>query len=241
MNNQSNNNQQYPDNQEYYNPQQFQNQQMYQHQYQNQQGYQQQYNQQMYQQQYPYQQGYQQMYPNQMNGGKSPNGQWINGQWVPNGMPVYQQPQKSHGCLIAFLIVFLVGIPILAILAAAMAPALIRYIDKSRKSDDVAYASTLYSAASSCLADENIYSEIVSAGGVKFTVDSSGINGIDGNLKTTFSSKIGYSYLDPNFKKKGASCFVVEIDSDGSITVSAGRSTGYPICELQPTTDPEYR
>lgn len=213
MNNQSNNNQQYPDNQGYFTPQQFQNQQMY-----------------------------QQQYPNQMNGGgASPNGQWINGQWVPNGMPVYQQPQKSHGCLIAFLIVFLVGIPILAILAAAMAPALIRYIDKSRKSDDVAYASTLYSAASSCLADENIYSEIVSAGGVKFTVDSSGINGIDGNLKTTFSSKIGYSYLDPNFKKKGASCFVVEIDSDGSITVSAGRSTGYSICELQPTTDPEYR
>ncbi len=182
------------------------------------------------------------MYPSQMkNGGAAPNGQWINGQWVPNGMPVYQQPQKSHGCLIALLIIFLVGIPILAILAAAIAPALIRYIDKSRKADDVAYASTLYSAAASCLADEKIYSEIVSAGGIRFTVDSNGIKGIDGDIKNTFASKIGYSYLDPKFSKKGASCFVIEIDREGSITVSVGRSMEYPISELQPTIDPEYR
>jgi type II secretory pathway pseudopilin PulG len=47
----------------------------------------------------------------------------------------------------------------MAILAAAIAPALIRYIDKSRRSDDVAAAETLNTATQAALSNEDAYDE----------------------------------------------------------------------------------
>lgn len=58
------------------------------------------------------------------------------------------------------LVELIIVIAIMAILAAAIAPALIRYIDKSRKADDVQFFGQIQSAASAALANEDAYTAI---------------------------------------------------------------------------------
>ena len=58
------------------------------------------------------------------------------------------------------LVELIIVIAIMAILAAAIAPALIRYIDKSRRSDDVAAGETINTATQAALANEEAYDEI---------------------------------------------------------------------------------
>ena len=60
------------------------------------------------------------------------------------------------------LVELIIVIAIMAILAAAIAPALIRYIDKSRKADDVQFFGQIQSAASAALANEDAYAAVAS-------------------------------------------------------------------------------
>ena len=59
------------------------------------------------------------------------------------------------------LVELIIVIAIMAILAAAIAPALIRYIDKSRKADDIAAAETINTAVQTSLSNEDAYDEIM--------------------------------------------------------------------------------
>lgn len=61
------------------------------------------------------------------------------------------------------LVELIIVIAIMAILAAAIAPALIRYIDKSRKADDIAAAETVNTAIQTSLSNEDAYDEIMSS------------------------------------------------------------------------------
>lgn len=58
------------------------------------------------------------------------------------------------------LVELIIVIAIMAILAAAIAPALIRYIDKSRKADDIQFFGQIQSAASAALANEEAYTSV---------------------------------------------------------------------------------
>ncbi|MBR0146336.1 MAG: prepilin-type N-terminal cleavage/methylation domain-containing protein [Eubacterium sp.] len=66
------------------------------------------------------------------------------------------------------LVELIIVIAIMAILAAAIAPALIRYIDKSRKADDIAAAETINTAVQTSMSNEDAYDDIIEAmdGGV---------------------------------------------------------------------------
>ncbi len=55
------------------------------------------------------------------------------------------------------LVELIIVIAIMAILVGAIAPALIRYIDKSRKSNDVTSAKTIKTAIETALGNEDIY------------------------------------------------------------------------------------
>ena len=55
------------------------------------------------------------------------------------------------------LVELIIVIAIMAILAGAIAPALIRYIDKSRKSNDVTAAKTIKTAVETAMANEKTY------------------------------------------------------------------------------------
>ena len=61
------------------------------------------------------------------------------------------------------LVELIIVIAIMAILAAAIAPALIRYIDKSRKADDIAAAETVNTAVQTSLSNEDAYDEIMAS------------------------------------------------------------------------------
>ena len=69
------------------------------------------------------------------------------------------------------LVELIIVIAIMAILAAAIAPALIRYIDKSRRSDDVAAAETINTSAQAALANEDAYDDIQSKMGSSLGTD----------------------------------------------------------------------
>ena len=55
------------------------------------------------------------------------------------------------------LVELIIVIAIMAILAGAIAPALIRYIDKSRRSNDVSSAKTIKTAVETALGNETVY------------------------------------------------------------------------------------
>ena len=59
------------------------------------------------------------------------------------------------------LVELIIVIAIMAILAAAIAPALIRYIDKSRKADDVTAAGTIATAANAAFTNEAAYEAVM--------------------------------------------------------------------------------
>lgn len=62
------------------------------------------------------------------------------------------------------LVELIIVIAIMAILAGAIAPALIRYIDKSRKSNDVSSAKTIKTAVETALGNESIYEYLATNG-----------------------------------------------------------------------------
>lgn len=60
------------------------------------------------------------------------------------------------------LVELIIVIAIMAILAGAIAPALIRYIDKSRKSNDVSAAKTIKTAVETAMSNEDTYASLTS-------------------------------------------------------------------------------
>jgi type IV pilus assembly protein PilA len=75
------------------------------------------------------------------------------------------------------LVELIIVIAIMAILAGAIAPALIKYIDKSRKSNDVSSAKTIKTAIETALGNESAYEEIVKSTDVVITFKRSSSTG----------------------------------------------------------------
>lgn len=71
------------------------------------------------------------------------------------------------------LVELIIVIAIMAILAGAIAPALIRYIDKSRKSNDVSAAKTIKTAVETAMANEVTYEMLTSS-----TANADGATGV---------------------------------------------------------------
>jgi len=151
------------------------------------------------------------------------------------------------------LVELIIVIAIMAILAAAIAPALIRYIDKSRKADDVTAAGTINSAVSSALANEDAYDEIQSVAENKaFIQAKSADTKTPGKFEAVSGSYPTFIYeVNSNvggtptvkYKKNGAGAgkwiWEVGITASGKpiVWINNG-STSY---ELQPTIHPSYK
>jgi type IV pilus assembly protein PilA len=135
------------------------------------------------------------------------------------------------------LVELIIVIAIMAILAGAIAPALIKYIDKSRKSNDVSSAKTIKTAIETALANETAYEQLVGSSDTVITFTpgaltsaSAGSGNIaisQGSTVTTEKSKaqsligdaLSSSCPKIKYSKKGADRFVAVISSKGVVTV----------------------
>ena len=139
------------------------------------------------------------------------------------------------------LVELIIVIAIMAILAAALAPALIRYIDKSRRSSDLSNAGLLQSAAQSAAADEKAYSEIatkIPASGEQTVLSATdgGAWGLDSNVSTAttflneFTSTAGKNAPGVKLKKgvTGGTGWSVKVTAEGGFTVYVGSSQLIP-------------
>lgn len=117
------------------------------------------------------------------------------------------------------LVELIIVIAIMAILAGALAPALIKYINKSRRSADISNADTIRTACQTAMSDE----EAMVAIGTGVTGASvSDLKSSYGAFSTEISSILGNSTITSKYFDKGNE-FTVDIDVAGNtVIVKAG-------------------
>ena len=150
---------------------------------------------------------------------------------------------NNHGFSLVELIIV---ITIMAILTGALAPFLIRYVAKSRRSTDVQNANTLATAVSCAINDADAYSELMGKADpnsvVTFTLDSASDrilpadsvgshfdSTVHENISGGFQAMAIKSKKDANGHAITATDFTVEINTaDNGIKVFIGNLECYP-------------
>lgn len=123
------------------------------------------------------------------------------------------------------LVELIIVIAIMAILAGALAPALIKYINKSRRSADVSNADTIRTACQTAMSDEDAMVDI-GAGCTATPVSDLKTN--YGAFSSEFKSILGDSTVKSKYFDKGKE-FTVDIDvAANTVIVKAGGSQVSP-------------
>lgn len=120
------------------------------------------------------------------------------------------------------LVEIIIVIAIMAIMAGALAPQLIKYIDKSRKSTDIQTAQTIATAVNAALADEAGY---VSAADTKVSACYGTI--ADDSLKAfraAIRDVLGGTRPEPKYKSGTSDDFFVEVNADKTFAIYVGDS-----------------
>ena len=124
------------------------------------------------------------------------------------------------------LVELIIVIAIMAILAGALAPALIKYIAKSRRSTDVSNAQTIATAVTNALSVENAYDDCNSNADYSLSDNGSQLGSTD-SFKKEVTEQLGTSKYKPKYDKNQK--FVIHINSDKStFTVKVNGSELYP-------------
>lgn len=117
------------------------------------------------------------------------------------------------------LVELIIVIAIMAILAGALAPALIKYINKSRKSADISNADTIRTACQTAMSDEDA---MVAIGTGVTGASVSDLKSSYGAFSTEISSILGNSTITSKYFDKGNE-FTVDINvADNTVIVKAG-------------------
>lgn len=120
------------------------------------------------------------------------------------------------------LVEIIIVIAIMAILAGALAPQLMKYVEKSRQASDKSNCDSIRTAITSALADEDAYDSVTTAltftfNGVKPTKDSS--TNLD--LPTDFINEVDEIIGDwPKVKEKSKNNFKVIINTKKQVEVT---------------------
>lgn len=138
------------------------------------------------------------------------------------------------------LVELIIVIAIMAILAGAIAPALIRYIDKSRKSNDISAAKTIKTAVETALGNEDVYTDIMSYPGSVFDADPASLANLGASAKTEISQNLGTIPV-PKYKKNGVTGFYWEAETSGTVKVYVGTSSAKTSYELAPEQHASYK
>lgn len=141
------------------------------------------------------------------------------------------------------LVELIIVIAIMAILAAAIAPALIRYINKSRKADDVTAAGTIATAVNAALANEKAYQEVGDKTGTVAKVDTAGnVTMTNPTSAPTFKQEVESSLggsAPIKYTKDGATQYVIGISNEKAVVWAS--TSGGTDWELNPTIDENYQ
>lgn len=117
------------------------------------------------------------------------------------------------------LVELIIVIAIMAILAGALAPALIKYINKSRRSADISNADTIRTACQTAMSDEDA---LVAIGTGVTGASVSDLKSSYGAFSTEISSILGNSTITSKYFDKGNE-FTVDINVAGNtVIVKAG-------------------
>ena len=132
------------------------------------------------------------------------------------------------------LVELIIVIAIMAILAGAIAPALIRYIDKSRKSNDVSSAKTIKTAVETALGNEDIYAYLVTS---PTTGKNAVIEFVPGKSTSTAAAGAGSAVTSTSAAMKISNCNDVSdasVADVGALTISEiGTNIGEKIPKLK--------
>ena len=117
------------------------------------------------------------------------------------------------------LVELIIVIAIMAILAGALTPALIKYINKSRRSADISNADTIRTACQTAMSDEDA---MVAIGTGVTGASVSDLKSSYGAFSTEISSILGNSTITSKYFDKGNE-FTVDINVAGNtVIVKAG-------------------
>lgn len=117
------------------------------------------------------------------------------------------------------LVELIIVIAIMAILAGALAPALIKYINKSRRSADISNADTIRTACQTAMSDEDA---MVAIGTGVTGASVSDLESSYGAFSTEISGILGNSTITSKYFDKGNE-FTVDINVAGNtVIVKAG-------------------
>ena len=127
------------------------------------------------------------------------------------------------------LVELIIVIAIMAILAGALAPALIKYIAKSRRSTDVSNAQTIATAVANALSVEKAYDDATPG---DYPVNTDGTQlGTSNAFTSEVTSQLGTSTFKPKYDKDKQ--FTITVNSDkATFTVKGDSSELYPdVCD----------
>lgn len=113
------------------------------------------------------------------------------------------------------LVELIIVIAIMAILAGALAPALIKYINKSRRSADISNADTIRTACQTAMSDEDA---MVAIGTGVTGASVSDLKSSYGAFSKEISSILGNSTITSKYFDKGNE-FTVDINVDGNTVI----------------------
>lgn len=118
------------------------------------------------------------------------------------------------------LVELIIVIAIMAILAGALAPALIKYINKSRRSADISNADTIRTACQTAMSDEDA---MVAIGTGVTGASVSDLKSSYGAFSTEISSILGNSTITSKYFDKGNE-FTVDINVAGNTVIVKANS-----------------
>jgi type IV pilus assembly protein PilA len=113
----------------------------------------------------------------------------------------------------------------MAILAGALAPALIKYIAKSRRSTDVSNAQTIATAVTNALSVEDAYDSAVK--GSTYTIANTGAYTGSDAFTDEVADQLGTSTYKPKYEKGTSFSYTLSSDLK-TFTVNVGTKQLYP-------------
>lgn len=143
------------------------------------------------------------------------------------------------------MVELIIVIAIMAILAGALAPTLLKYVNKSRMSTDITTASSIATACSAAMADVGAENDAPKYYGC--TKDIASIVNASDSFASVVKESLGGKAPTPKYQKNGAKFFIVKFGgtstADVNVTVYSSTTSNYSNTgswELSPNPDSSY-